>query len=217
MLRTNLIEDVAYDILRRRNDNLLKIGVDGLDGAGKTTFANELAEALSVAGVNVIRSSTDFFHNPKEVRYALGRSSPEGFFYDSFNYGKMKELLLEPLSNGNLVASIYIKYFNHLLDQVELDGPITVKENCVLVFDGIFLHRAELIDYWDYSIFLNVSRTESLKRCFIRDGNGSPDPLHSSNRRYVEGQKIYLSKCKPKETATIVVNNEVLEEPFVEG
>jgi uridine kinase len=39
-----------------------------------------------------------------------------------------------------------------------------------------------------------------------RDGS-EPDPEHPSLRRYVEGQRIYLSRCRPHERATLVIAN----------
>ena len=58
---------------------MLRVGIDGVDGAGKTTLADTLADALEAAGIAVIRASVDGFHHPRAVRYRLGRESPEGF------------------------------------------------------------------------------------------------------------------------------------------
>ena len=84
----------------------------------------------------------------------------------------------------------------------------------ILVFDGIFLHRPELCGYWDYSIFLEVGFAVSIARCAQRD-DGSPDPQAPENRRYVEGRQIYLRTCDPRHSATLVINNDVLDSPFI--
>lgn len=213
--RQQLISIIADRILERKRESILKVGIDGLDGAGKTFFADELASELENRNIAVIRSSTDFFHNPKEVRYRLGRSSPEGFFLDSYNYEMMCRLLLDPLKKGG--TGIYIeRFFNVETNQREHIKPKSAAQKAILICDGIFLHREELKKYWDYSIFLNVSRKESLKRCFARDQSGSPDPNAASNTRYVWGQKIYLERCNPSHCANLVVNNENLKMPFIE-
>jgi uridine kinase len=67
------------------------VAVDGVDGAGKTVFANSLARRLEVLGRPVIRAGIDGFHNPRSVRYRRGKDSPEGFFLDSFNYDSLKK------------------------------------------------------------------------------------------------------------------------------
>jgi uridine kinase len=68
--------------------------------------------------------------------------------------------------------------------------------------------------YWDFSIFLAANFNVSIPRCAGRDA-GSPDPLAGSNRRYVAGQQLYLSQCRPAALASLVVNNNDLENPFI--
>jgi uridine kinase len=45
-------------------------------------------------------------------------------------------------------------------------------------------------------------------------GFGSPDPGAESNRRYVEGQKLYRLEAAPQRHATMVINNEDLNAPY---
>lgn len=80
------VVDRIADCLDAQPKRGLLVGVDGVDGVGKTTFADELGDALRARGREVVRSSADGFHHPRSVRYRLGRSSPEGFYRDSYNY-----------------------------------------------------------------------------------------------------------------------------------
>jgi uridine kinase len=75
-----------------------------------------------------------------------------------------------------------------------------------VVIDGIFLHRDELLEAWDYSIFLDVPFKLSVARMAARDGS-APDPADPSVVRYVEGQRMYLRACRPWERATVVIDN----------
>ena len=84
----------------------------------------------------------------------------------------------------------------------------------MLIFDGIFLHRPELRAYWDYSVFLEVGVAVAMARCAERDGT-SPDPRAPDNRRYVDGQQLYLRTCEPWRYATVVIKNEPLESPTI--
>src|SRR3712207_7142344 len=98
--RQQTLGAVADDILALR-DGFPLVAVDGVDGAGKTVFADELAGALRGRGVDVVRASIDGFHNPPSIRYARGRHSPEGFYLDSYDYDSVRRLLLDPLGpNG---------------------------------------------------------------------------------------------------------------------
>ena len=89
-------------------------------------------------------------------------------------------------------------------------GPIET----VLVVDGIFLHRDELAGAWDVSVFLEVPFSETFARMAVRDGC-PPDPEDEANRRYVEGQRIYLAQCDPPSRATLVIDNTDPQRPVV--
>jgi uridine kinase len=213
MKRSNLIQMLAVRVAGVVCPHPVRVGIDGVDGVGKTTLADELADAISAYGRSVIRSSVDGFHNPRRVRYRRGRSSPEGYFRDSFNYSALTTLLLAPL--GPAGTRRYRRaVFNHRTDS-EVTMPFeTADEDAILLFDGIFLHRPELCSYWDLSIFLDAPFEVTIARAAARDGS-SPEVSAPENRRYVEGQLLYLRTCEPKRVATIVVNNEDLSSPEI--
>ena len=202
---------IAERIARLSPDRVARVAIDGLDGAGKTTFADELADILRMLPRDVIRASVDGFHNPRALRHRRGRSSPEGYFEDSYNYAALKKHLLDPLSPGGSR-----RYRAAVFDLVT-DTPVSIPEqeapgSSILLFDGIFLHRPERCPYWDATIFLQVDFAVSVSRCASRDGS-SPDPFSTANRRYVEGQRLYLRACEPAKGATITIDNNVLSRP----
>lgn len=205
---------VAQQIIEKQsNGKIFKVAIDGVDGAGKSFFAAELATILREYGASVIEASVDGFHNPKSIRLRLGVRSPSGFYHDSYNYAALKEVLLEPLSpRGN-------RQYRRAIFDHQTDSPVNsvleqAKPGSILVFDGIFLHRSELRDYWDYSIFLKLPFELSVPRGNARFGT-SPNPLDASNTRYVEGQKLYLSDCQPESLASVVIDNSELERPLI--
>ena len=211
--RTALVAEIADAILRTQSPFITRVGVDGVDGAGKTRFADELAETLETRGAKVIRASVDGFHNPREVRYRRGRLSPEGFYRDSYDYTTLKRVLLYPLSPGG--SGRYSRaVFNHRTDSPVAAYLQVAKAGEILIFDGIFLHRPELREYWDLSVFLDVCFARSIPRLGERDG-GTTDPGAPKNRRYVEGQQLYMRECSPSEAATVVVDNNDLSEPRI--
>jgi uridine kinase len=211
--RQEILATVAADVLRLPGTGRRRIAVDGVDGAGKTHFADELARELARRGAAVVRASVDGFHHPPEVRYRLGRSSPEGFFRDSYDHDRLRLLLLDPLGphgSGQYVSRIYDVH----AEQPAIEPPEQAPPNSVLVLDGIFLHRDELAPYWDYSIWLRVPLTVSIPRGAQR-GYGDPSPDAPSNNRYVEGQRLYLGECTPEASATVVIDNTDLERPLL--
>jgi uridine kinase len=211
--RQEVLDTVARALSRPIAAGVTRVAIDGVDGAGKTHFADELAEVLGASGRSVIRASVDGFHNPRSIRYRLGRDSPEGFFEDSYDYAQLKAALLDPLSprgSGHYRAAV----FDHRSDSPVSAPSRVASPGDILVLDGIFLHRPELRAYWDYSIFLEVAFAVSIPRGAQR-GEGSPDPEAASNQRYVRGQRLYLRSCEPERFATVTINNDDLLAPYI--
>ena len=75
--RGTLIEELASRITSVEKPHPVRVAIDGVDGAGKTTLADELSEPIRRRGRPVIRASIDSFHNPQAVSYRRGRHSPE--------------------------------------------------------------------------------------------------------------------------------------------
>lgn len=189
----------------------VRVAVDGVDGAGKTVFAGELGAVLSARGRVVVRASVDGFHLPRAVRYRRGRHSAEGFFRDSYDYDRLVAELLRPLGSGGS-GVVRTAVYDWRTDRPVDVPPQAVPPGAVLVLDGIFLHRDALLPYWDFSVYLDVNFNVSVPRMAARDG-GPADPTDPANRRYVEGQRLYLAACAPRERATVVVDNTDLAAP----
>lgn len=215
-VRQDLLGQTAAAIDAVRVAGTALVAVDGFDGAGKTTFADELGASLRDLGRPVIRATVDCFHHPRDVRYWRGRQSPEGFYRDSYNYDLLRQYLLDPLRPGG-TRRYRVAAFDYETDQPIAVAEATAPDRAVLVFDGIFLHRPEVVAYWNYSIFLRVGFSTSIPRCAQRQPWLSPEPGAQSNRRYVLGQRLYVRECEPEKLATIVIDNEDLEAPYVVG
>jgi uridine kinase len=180
------------------------IAVDGVDGSGKTTFASQLACAIDGAGRPAVIVHEDDFLAPRVTRYRLGRESPEGFFRDSYDLGALKRHVLDPLRpDGD--RRVRRRVFDHRTDQPVDASVEEVPRDAVVIVEGMFLHRDELKDRWDWSVFLDVPFLETARRMAQRDGS-HPDPEHPTMRRYVEGQRVYLATCRPRERATVVMD-----------
>ena len=189
------------------------IGVDGVDGAGKTTFADALGARLPGP---VVRISIDGFHRPSRERYRQGRSSPRGFFEDSYDYAAFRQLVVDPLRPGRPGRSGRYRAASHdLASDRPVCGPeLTAPEPAVVLVDGLFLHRPELSGIWDATVFLDVSFETSCRRLQRRDGS-DPDPRAAANARYVRGQEIYLAACDPLAAASVVLDYNDAAAPLI--
>lgn len=189
------------------------VGIDGVDGAGKTIFADALADYLRLQGQTVARVSLDDFHQRRDLRYRLGRSSPEGFWRDSYDYRSLHDCVLDPLApNGS-------GWFRPATHDLRSDAQVTpswefAPPGSIVILDGLFLHRDEVLHAWNFSVFLDVPFGVTARRMAARDGSPA-DPGHPGMRRYVGGQEIYFARCNPATRATLVIDNTRPESPVV--
>lgn len=194
-------------------DRYWRVGVDGVDGSGKTTFAAELAAVLTNLERDVVQVSADGFHQVRRIRHRLGRESAEGFWLDSYDYPALFSNVLDPFrpgGDGRYRSAVHDVDTDQVLELPWLQAPA----RAVLIVDGLFLHRDELAGAWDFSVYLDVPFATSVARMAERDGNHR-DPAHPSLNRYVNGQRRYFAVCSPWQRADIVLNNTDLAHPFV--
>ena len=214
-----MLETLSQHILsaKQSQSTPLLVGIDGIDAAGKTHLGDQLFTCLQQAGYPVIRSTVDHFHNPREVRYQRGKLSPEGYYYDSFNYGMFKQCLLEPLSpNGN--RQYRTAQFDHRGNAEDPSPLLTAGEDVILICDGIFLFRAELLPYWDVKIFVDITFETCLQRALSRDLNLLGDRetiICNYQQRYIPGQKLYFDLEHPHEKADIIIDNNDYQHPRI--
>ncbi len=209
MERHVLVEDLASRIAAIVRPHPVRVAIDGVDAAGKTTLADELAPVLAGLRRPVIRASIDGFHHPAAIRRRRGPLSPEGYFLDSFNYPALVEALLQPLGPGGTLQ------FRRAVFDFRTDSPVSApieraEPDAILLFDGVFLLRPEVRAHFEFSVFLHVDFNVAMERAEKRDA-----PLFGSTAavrqryetRYVPGQRLYLAGVQPDQWASVVVDN----------
>ena len=180
------------------------VAVDGVDGAGKTTFADALAEELRLRGRTVERASIDGFHHVLSHRRAEGRTA-EAVWERHFDYDSLRRVLIEPWRAGP--PATYRTAVHDVATDALLDlPPREVPAEGVLLVDGLFCQRPELAGCWDRVVFLDVPFEVSVARMAARDG-GSADPDHPDQKRYVDAQRLYFERCRPMDRADLVLDN----------
>ena len=209
--RSKLFDLLAERIAELEGEGLTMVAIDGVDGAGKTMFADALAAHLEKQGQVVVRTGIDAFHNPRAVRYARGKDSPEGFYRDSYDLDALRTWLLFPARIG---MPFRTAYFDHRTDKKLAVNPLMVPLPAVLIFDGSYLNRPELRDEWDLSVFLDVPFDVSFARMTARDGS-DPNPEAPGNKRYLEGQKLYFKEVRPQRSADVLIDYSDWDEPKV--
>lgn len=154
--------------------------------------------------------SIDGFHRPKAERLRAG-SGPEGFYRGSYRYDAFRKCVVEPLRQGRAITPAV---WDVARDQALLPTLATVPPRGIVLVDGIFLQREELLDVWDATVWVEAPFDITVPRGNARfTGRSNPDPAAPSNRRYVEGQRLYFAEASPQLQATWTFDNTVLERP----
>jgi uridine kinase len=194
-----------------------RVAIDGVDAAGKTTLADELAPVMEALGRPVVRASIDGFHNSAAVRRKRGSLSPEGYYHDSFNYPALLEVLLQPLGPGGSLA-FRRAIFDFRIDTA-VDTPFErATPDAILILDGVFLLRPELSGHFDFSIFLRADFDVTLARAEKRDAAfmGTPEEVRRRyHERYIPGQQLYLTAVQPERCASMVIDNNEPAQPII--
>ena len=175
-----------------------RVAIDGAPAAGKTTLADELAVVLRGRGCQVIRATVDDFLFPKVQRYRRGEYSAEGCYFDAHDTRTLRRVLLDPLGPDG--------------DRRFQCGPTSVVEtaptDAVLLFDGVFLMRPELVEHWDLRIFVSVALETTVARAVIRENSAPAEVERRWRERYLPAQRLYFALDRPAEHADIVVHND---------
>ena len=195
-----------------------RVAIDGPPAAGKTTLADELAVVLRAQGREVIRATIEGFLFPEARRYQRGEYSSEGCYLDNHDYDALNRVLLDPLGPGG-DRRFHRAVYDRITDMALFSPVTTAPADAVLVFDGVFLLRPELIDRWDLRIFVSTAFEQTIERAVIREQAvlSAADAERRWRERYIPSQQFYFAAVHPTDHADIVVHNDELQRPAWEG
>jgi uridine kinase len=210
--RGALLDHVTTRVLSR-GPGRLRVGVDGMSTAGKTSFGDELAERICRSGRPVLRACLDDFKRPWRDRHLYDRVSGEGYYRNAFDYEAIKGLLLEPAGvNGSgrcVLCGI------DPLTQEDHSAVVTcATHDAVLIVDGVFAFRPEINRYWDYRVWLDIAPELAVQRGLRRDqawAGSDAETLHRD--RYQAAQRVYLAEVDPVPQADLVIDNTCFDLP----
>lgn len=215
--RTALIATVARNVAALGSGRL-RVAVDGLTGAGKTSFGHELALALRGQGRPTMRASMDDFKHPwRHAReHGYDRVSGEGYYRNAHDFGSARDLLLGPAGpcgSGEVVLCGH----DPLTGVDHRDKTISAPVGAILIVDSVFAFRPQYNDYWEYRIWLDVDPATALRRGIARDSaaEGAEEAARVHRDRYHAAEAIYLAEVEPQSLADLVIDNRDFKRPRV--
>jgi uridine kinase len=155
------------------------VAVSGIDCCGKTTLAKALAGEAERRGLSATILGIDDFIRPASIRENR-QPAHLGYFEEVFDYARFIAEL-EQLSAGSGL---------HLL-----------------IAEGVFLFRKELISRWDLKVWLEMEPTLSLERGPVRDAGffGSVQAGRSAyEETFIPAYRMHLERDRPVQQADMV-------------
>ncbi len=185
--REQVLAEVARHVLSFAPGHPLRVGVDGVCGAGKTTFTRELVQRLGATGRAVVHVDSDGFHHVRERRRRRGPMSARGYYEDAYDFETLLQRVLLPL------------------------GPGGSREDAVRVHD---LATDEIVIDETDTAPPDVTTTRGVARDAAALG-GDEAARAAYDSRYAAACAIYLAEESPEERATIVVQHDDPSRPRI--
>lgn len=188
--RADVIGEYADEVLQLFPAGRILVGLDGIDGAGKTTFAKDLAASLEERGVAAAALSLDdFLPVDAGAEGAAGTDHSPPYDVDAF-----RRLVVAPYRRGEPTV------LQHRSRAGEVaEPPVFVPgDRAVLVVEGSFLHARDLVGLWHTSAWLQAPRALARERAAERDGIPVDDPRLERESAAVER---YFRELDPRKLA----------------
>ena len=213
--RADLLDSLKALIQERcTRSRPLLVGIDGVNAAGKTTFAQHLSNRLERSGHRTQLVHVDDFHNPKSYRYSGGREDLD-FLYRYVDSRKLSQAILRPIRDDAQLR-VTLTLLDLATDEFTLVRSFDVDPRTIVIVEGIFLFKADLLSFFDLTLYLDISFETSVARGKARWNHMPADEVEERfRRRYLPGQQLYFDLHDPKGVANIVVDNEDPESPVV--
>ncbi len=217
-MRDEGIAALANTVTSLRLGHPTRVAVEGRSAAGKTTLADELADAVRGRGREVIRASIDDFHRPgHKDRSRRGGWTPRSYYDEGYDYDAFRGLLLRPLGPGGC-RRCRTALFDAFHDAWLPEEWHVVGDQAVTIIDGIFLLRPGLADLWDYVVWLDIDMETMVARARRRDMAwvGSEQVVEERYRRHwIPTHELYERLVEPRTHAHAVIDNRNLQAPRI--
>jgi uridine kinase len=163
----------------------LLMGIDGLGGSGKSTFAKAIAKALAEIDLPPCVVELDDFFNPGEGGWG-------------FDHARLRQQVLEPITSGT--PARYQRYDWRLREP----GDWVELPKCdVLVVEGVSACHPSVADFFDHMVYVEAPREVRLERGISRDGM-----IHQEKweRVWMPAEERYVAQHRPQERADLIVD-----------
>lgn len=195
-------------LIGQTKDKPIRVAINGIEGTGKTTFAEKLTQYLNAENINAIQVSIDGFHFNKKIRYQQGRDSAKGYYEDAYNELSFVEKVLQ--SSQSEIPNITKATYDLETDEyIELEAT-EIDSDTIIITDGAYLFKPNYRPYWDLKIYLKTSFEIAMERGIERDKQllgGYESTKEKFLNRYHKASQMYLAENEPEKIADVIIDN----------
>lgn len=175
----NEVADSVRRSVARSSRSAVATAVDGPGGAGKSTFAARLSDALG--GVPIVHTD-DFASWDDPIDW----------------WPRLIEQVLEPLSTGATAQFQPYNWVTRSLDSwVEIDAP-------QIIIEGVGANRLAFSPFVSFAIWIETSRGVRLARGLERDGA----EMHEQWNAWMAAEDDYVARESPAARSDLVISGE---------
>lgn len=216
---TDLEQIISHILIKRVPDQPLFIAVDGMTCSGKTTFAKNLADALTCGGLHTCNITTDDFCNPRALRYR----SDEPDALQVYKYNFMEDFFVEKVlrpAKVNMDLEFTFTALDPVTDLYSKQVSYTMHKQSIVIVEGVFILKPIFNSYFDYRIMITVDPKIQLTRAMVRDVVDRDNPLEKIEEKYLKRYRpsfeYYLQNDQPMNRIDLHIINDDPDFPKLE-
>ncbi len=203
--------DTVVTAIRARSVSAhrLVVAIDGRSGAGKSTVAEALAQAIGAVIVHC-----DDFIAASVSNVEWDRRTPEQRAADAIDWRRLKREAIEPLRAGRPVRW----YAFDFMAGPRGDGTYPLQRTLtelapkpVVLLDGAYSARLELADVLDISVLVEAAPATREARLAARE---APDFLRQWHARWDLAEEYYFRHVRPPSAFDVVLQTDGFAAPL---
>jgi uridine kinase len=166
------------------------VAVDGIDGSGKSRFADALARECTADGLSVAVVRVDDFRRPQALEDVGAEQEAEAY---------------------------YERYYDFAAVDAHLDALVAAGRTSVIILEGVFVLRVRRA-VGACLVVLEVAAEVAFERLRARDAARGRPPEEVDRRirrRYLPGQARYRAELDPAGRADLLIDNGDWSRPAV--
>jgi len=189
----------------------LVIGVDGIDGSGKTFVGAQLVEQCERHGLGARMLRVDDFRRPRDWSQP-GRSEADIYYEEYYDLDALDECVASFLDGD---PSLRIPIYDPVAERVVGGTDVDLAGVAVVVVEGVFVLRMPTVRRAVVA-YVRTSFDRAAERIMARDlakGRTRAEIERRIRERYVPSQQRYFAEHDPETPAAVVIENDDFSAP----